>query len=100
MGNESRRGIAKHYTTNPVLEFYWKKCRLKKNVSDALSCLLMFKAAPWDEIFSNFVNFENLVYLKLFSLLILTKNTKKIKKLFQSTEKEWNSYISRSYIAM
>ena len=24
----------------------------------------------------------------------------KVKKQFQSTEQEWNSYISRSYIAM
>ena len=42
----------------------------------------------WD-IF-NFVNFENLPYLKLYSLLILTKK-KKVKKQFKSTEKEWNS---------
>ena len=32
----------------------------------------------WD-IF-NFVNFDNLIYMKLYSLLILTKNTKKSKK--------------------
>ena len=28
----------------------------------------------WDIL--NFVNFENLIYMKLYSLLILTKNTK------------------------
>ena len=38
--------------------------------------------------------------MKLYSLLILTKNTKMAKKQFESTEKEWNSYIPRSYIAM
>ena len=32
----------------------------------------------WD-IF-NFVNFENLIYMKLYSLLILIKNTKEVKK--------------------
>ena len=34
----------------------------------------------WD-IF-NFVNFDNLIYMKLYSLQILTKNTKKSKKQF------------------
>ena len=48
----------------------------------------------------NFVNFENLIYMKLFSLLILTEKYKKVKKQFQSTEKKWNSYISKAYIAM
>ena len=32
----------------------------------------------WDSF--NFVNFDNLIYMKLYSLLILTKNTKKSKK--------------------
>ena len=38
--------------------------------------------------------------MKLYNLLILTKKYKKVKKQFWSTDKEWNSYISRSYIAM
>ena len=29
-----------------------------------------------------FCHFENLIYMKLYSLLILTKNTKKVKKQF------------------
>ena len=57
------------------------------------------KGPRWMRHF-NFVNFENLIYMKLYSLLILTKKYKKVKKQFISTEKEWNSYISRSYIAM
>ena len=48
----------------------------------------------WD-IF-NFINFENLIYMKLYSLLILNKNTKKSKNNFKAPKKELNSYISRS----
>ena len=50
----------------------------------------------------NFINFENCIYLKLYSLLILTKNTKKSKNNFRAPKKRdiQCSYISRSYIAM
>ena len=51
------------------------------------SDIIVFKGTPWDE---DFFNFEKLFYIKLYSLLILTKK-------FKATE---NSYISRSYIAM
>ena len=39
----------------------------------------------WD-IF-NVVNFENLIYIKLYGLLILTENTKKSKNNFKAPEK-------------
>ena len=39
----------------------------------------------WD-IF-NVVNFENLIYMKLYNLLILTENTKKSKKQFEAPKK-------------
>ena len=39
----------------------------------------------WD-IF-NFVNFENLIYMKLYSLLILTKNTKMSKNYSKAPKK-------------
>ena len=50
------------------------------------------------EIF-NFVNFENWIHMKLYSLLILTKNTKKSKTILKHRKRE-NSYISRLYIAI
>ena len=33
------------------------------------------------------VNIENLIYMKLYSLLILTENTKKFKKKFKAPKK-------------
>ena len=39
---------------------------------------MQIKGTPWDETF----NFENLIYMKLYSLLILTENTKKSKNKF------------------
>ena len=44
------------------------------------------KAAPWDETFSIF-NYLNLIYMKLYGLLILTKNTKKSKNNFKTPKK-------------
>ena len=35
----------------------------------------------------NVVNFENLMYMKLYSLLILAKNTKKLKNSFKTPKK-------------
>ena len=35
----------------------------------------------------HFVNFENLIYMKLYSLLILTKTTKKSKNNFKAPKK-------------
>ena len=35
----------------------------------------------------NVVNFENLIYMQLYSLLILTKNTKKSKNNFKAPKK-------------
>ena len=35
----------------------------------------------------NFVNFENLIHMKLYSLLILRKNTKKFKNNFEAQTK-------------
>ena len=35
----------------------------------------------------NVVNFENLIYMKLYSLLILTENTKKSKNNFKAQKK-------------
>ena len=34
-----------------------------------------------------FVNFDDLSYMKLYSLLILTKNTKKVKNNFKASQK-------------
>ena len=50
----------------------------------------------------NVDNFENCIYLKLYSLLILTKNTKKSKNNFKAQKKSeiQCGYIFRSYIAM
>ena len=48
-----------------------------------------------------FVNFENLIYMKLYSLLLLTKNKKKSKTILKHHESvNRPSYISRLYIAM
>ena len=38
-------------------------------------------------IIFNFVNLDNLIYMKLYSLLILTKNTKKSKNNFKAPKK-------------
>ena len=46
-----------------------------------------FKGNPWDETFFNVVNFDNLIYMKLYSLLILTKNTKNSKNNFKAPKK-------------
>ena len=35
----------------------------------------------------NVVNFENLIYMKLYSLLILAKNTKKSKNIFKAPKR-------------
>ena len=59
------------------------------NLSNCLPQLIsgftlpFFKGTPWDEIF----NFENLIYMKLYSLLILTKKTKKSKNNFKAPKK-------------
>ena len=73
--------------------------------SDAFQCHLLTqqqKFVPYqrDPLGWDISNFENLFFMKLYSLLISTKNTKKSKKQFLSTEKDWNSYISKPYIAM
>ena len=46
---------------------------------------------PWD---------ENLIYMKLYNLLILTENTKKSKNNFKAPKKGKIVVFSRSYIAM
>ena len=44
----------------------------------------------------NVINFENLIYMKLYSTLILTENTKKSKNNFKATEKtELDSFPGR-----
>ena len=57
-------------------------CHVKESSNDCLYEKSDDKSDPvgWD-IF-NFVKFANLIYMKLYSLLILTKNTKKVKKRF------------------
>ena len=47
----------------------------------------MFKGTPWDKTFSILSIFENLIHMKVCSLLILTKNTKKSKNNFKAPNK-------------
>ena len=44
------------------------------------------KGTPWDETFS-MLSILNLIYMKLYSLLILTENTKKSKNNFEALKK-------------
>ena len=52
----------------------------------------------WD-IF-NVVNFENLTYMEPYSLLILTKNTKKSKNYFKAPKKSAINKTSQQYAAL
>ena len=42
------------------------------------------KGTPWDETFSMLSILKKIIYMKLYSLLILTKNTKKSKNNFKA----------------
>ena len=44
----------------------------------------IIKGTPWDETFSMFSILQNSIYIKLYNLLIITKNTKKSKNNFKA----------------
>ena len=49
--------------------------------------MALIKGTPWDETFSMLSILQNLIYMKLYSLLILTENTKKSKNNFKGPKK-------------
>ena len=63
-----------------------------------ISCICLKVPLGWDIFYV--VNFENLIYMKLYSLLILTENTKKAKNNFEAPKKSEIIVFQRSYIAM
>ena len=49
----------------------------------SVSKMIVFIGTTWDDNIFNVVNFENLIYMELYNLLILTENTKKSKNNFK-----------------
>ena len=73
------------WTTPGGLKYYQLNLPLHNILHPYRATTKLKGPVGWD-IF-NCVNFANLIYMKLYSLLILTKNTKKSKNYFKASKK-------------